>query len=109
MRDRSYLHTGGGHIGVAFVIEIVQQSNRAPKVGIRSAQSREMAHRGPNGVAVLAQALGLDPLVECIERSFGICFHGSSFSRTYYARHLNIVHNLRDRSSTILFICASLF
>ena len=46
-------------------LDFVQQANRAPQVGIGVVQLREMAHRRRDSIAVLAQDLGLNPLMQC--------------------------------------------
>jgi hypothetical protein len=42
----------------------VEQANRAPEVFVRAGAAGEVAHAGGNGFAMLAQAFGLDPIVQ---------------------------------------------
>ena len=52
----------GLEIGIALVVEVVEQADDAPELLVLAACARVGAHRGLDGQAVAAQRLGLDPL-----------------------------------------------
>ncbi|MFN8568341.1 MAG: hypothetical protein U0Z44_12690 [Kouleothrix sp.] len=54
------------------VIKVVQQPHRAPQVVVGALQPREMPQRRGHSIAVLAQALGLDPLAQECLGMFGV-------------------------------------
>ena len=51
-------------VRMSLVIHVVQQTDRFPQVRIAAACRREMSHRVSHGVAMFAQTLRLDPLVQ---------------------------------------------
>lgn len=65
-------------VGVALIIHIVQQPHRTPQIMIGIVQASKMDHRGRHRIAVLAQALRLDPLLKQRSRPFEIA-HPSLF------------------------------
>ena len=51
-------------VRIFFVIHIVQQTDRFPKIDIFAAKLRKMFHRIGDRVAMFAQAFGFHPFVE---------------------------------------------
>jgi hypothetical protein len=66
-----------------FVVHVVQQPNGFPQVDIAAIHLRKVTHRSGDGVAMLSQALRLNPLVQDREgtaREVQIS-HGASYLR----------------------------
>ena len=59
----------GGAIGVgeAFVVEVVEEADDAPRFGVRAQAGGHCAHRAFDGVHVLAEGLGGGPLLHQLQ------------------------------------------
>ena len=51
-------------VRMPLVIHVVEQAHRLPQIRIRAAQLRKMPHRISHRIAMPAQTLRLDPLVQ---------------------------------------------
>jgi hypothetical protein len=58
----------GLEVGMALVVELVEQAGEAPQLLLAAAPTRLVAHRGLHREAVAAKRLGADPLVQHGER-----------------------------------------